>query len=103
MLVIFYKVFGAYVKDWSLLFGVLSCITMTLGNLVALRQNDIKRLLGYSSIAHAGYLLIGVAANSVSGNDLGTSSVLFYLVAYAATNLVVFFILILLVNMIGSQ
>lgn len=103
LLVIFYKVFGAYVKDWSLLFGVLSCITMTLGNIVALRQNDIKRLLGYSSIAHAGYLLIGVAANSVSGNDLGTSSVLFYLVAYAATNLVVFFILILLVNMIGSH
>ena len=103
LLVIFYNVFGAYAKDWSLLYGVLSCVTMTLGNIVALRQNDIKRLLGYSSIAHAGYLLIGVAANSASGSGLGASSVLFYLVAYTATNLVIFFILISLVNVIGNQ
>ncbi|MFQ5827411.1 MAG: NADH-quinone oxidoreductase subunit N, partial [Dehalococcoidia bacterium] len=75
--------------DWGMLFAVLAAITMTLGNVVALAQTNIKRLLGYSSIAHAGYIMIGLAAVGVgTGADaLGRSGVLFYLAGYAVTNL----------------
>ncbi len=60
--------------------------TMTLGNLAALAQSNLKRLLAYSSIAHAGYVLVGIAAGLASGRPEGTSSVLFYLAAYALMN-----------------
>jgi NADH-quinone oxidoreductase subunit N len=58
-------------------------LTMTLGNVVALSQTNIKRMLAYSSIAHAGYVLVGI----VAGNELGWSAVLYYLLAYACMNL----------------
>ncbi|NUM66801.1 NADH-quinone oxidoreductase subunit N, partial [candidate division KSB1 bacterium] len=57
--------------------------TMTVGNIVALRQDNIKRLLAYSSIAHAGYILVGVIAN----NELGSSAVLYYLLSYTFMNI----------------
>src|SRR5260370_289943 len=66
--------------------------TMVLGNLAALPQTNVKRLLGYSSVAHAGYMLIGVAA----GGAAGTGAVLFYLAVYGAMNLGVFGVLLLL-------
>jgi len=59
-----------------------AALTMTLGNLAALWQSNIKRLLAYSSIAHAGYILVGVAAR----NSWGISAVMYYLVAYALMN-----------------
>jgi NADH-quinone oxidoreductase subunit N len=59
-----------------------AALTMCLGNLAALAQTNVKRLLAYSSIAHAGYILVGIAAASLEG----TSSVLFYLTAYALMN-----------------
>jgi NADH-quinone oxidoreductase subunit N len=65
---------------------VLAAVTMTLGNLAALRQENIKRLLAYSSIAHAGYLLIGVVAAGL-GVASAKPAVLFYLVAYSFTTL----------------
>jgi NADH-quinone oxidoreductase subunit N len=68
--------------DWQLLLAILAALTMTVGNLAALRQTNLKRMLAYSSIAHAGYLLVGVAA----GNEAGVGGVLFYLLAYAFTN-----------------
>jgi NADH-quinone oxidoreductase subunit N len=77
-----------------LLAWVIAVATMTLGNTVALIQNDLKRLLAYSSIAHAGYLMIGVAASFVTASEaapaLGTQGVLFYLAAYALMTLGVF-------------
>ncbi len=77
--------------DWVALFAVLSALTMTVGNVVALTQQNIKRLLAYSSIGHAGYLLLGVAAASVAG----TSSILFYLLVYTVTNVAAFTVVIL--------
>jgi NADH-quinone oxidoreductase subunit N len=71
-----------YVARWSIAVGILAALTMTVGNLIALNQKDIKRLLGYSSIAHAGYILVGVAA----ANDSGVRGVLFYLMAYVFMN-----------------
>lgn len=72
--------------DWLALFAVLSALTMTLGNLVAIPQQNIKRMLAYSSIGHAGYLLMGMAA----ATTLGLSSVLYYLLAYTVTNVAAF-------------
>ena len=74
------------VELWSSILAALAVATMTLGNLVALTQRNIKRLLAYSSIAHAGYILIGV----VSLSALGLTSVVYYLIAYLVTNLTAF-------------
>lgn len=71
---------------WVIVISALSVFTMTLGNGIALAQKNIKRLLAYSSIAHAGYALIGVAALS----ELGFTSVVFYLLVYVVTNLAAF-------------
>jgi NADH-quinone oxidoreductase subunit N len=73
-------------KDWAIGIAILSTITMTVGNLLALPQTNIKRLLAFSSISHAGYVLIGVVALS----QLGGASVVFYLAAYILTNLLAF-------------
>ena len=94
LLRIFYTGFDAFDLDWGILFAVLAAASMTVGNVVAIAQSNIKRLLGYSTIAHAGYLLVGLAAIAANADDkltIGPSSVLFYLGAYAATNLAAFF------------
>ncbi|HSR19920.1 MAG TPA: NADH-quinone oxidoreductase subunit N [Anaerolineales bacterium] len=72
--------------EWTTVLAVLSAVTMTVGNLLALPQRNLKRLLAYSSIAHAGYVLIGVVAAS----RLGVASVLYYMLAYLVTNLAAF-------------
>ncbi len=82
----FFVALPAFAPSWTLIFAALAAITMTVGNLLALTQTNIKRLLAYSSIAHAGYALIGVVAFS----RLGAASVVFYLAAYIATNLLAF-------------
>ena len=87
---LFFGVFGAWHLEWSLLLAVLSAVTMTYGNLVAMFQTNIKRLLGYSSISHAGYLLMGAAA----GTALGASGMNFYLLGYLFTNLAAFLVII---------
>ncbi|MGQ9502524.1 MAG: NADH-quinone oxidoreductase subunit N [Anaerolineae bacterium] len=79
MLRVLYNAFSpAFTADWVVVTAVLAAVTMTFGNLAALVQRDVKRLLGYSSIAHAGYALVGVAA--VGGE--GMRGVLFYMLAY---------------------
>ena len=82
--------FGELQGDWRWVLAVLSALTMTVGNLVALRQTNLKRLLAYSSIAHAGYALAGLAA----GNAQGSSGLLFYLFAYAFMNVGAFAVII---------
>jgi NADH-quinone oxidoreductase subunit N len=82
--------FGQFGSGPSWLLAVLAALTMTLGNLSALRQSNLKRMLAYSSIAHAGYMLIGVAA----GNEAGTSAVAFYLLVYAVMNAAAFGVII---------
>ncbi len=88
---LFFGVFSAWHVEWSLVLAGLAAITMTYGNLVAMFQTNIKRLLGYSSIAHAGYLLMGVTAGSI----LGASAINFYLLGYLFTNLAAFLVIIL--------
>ena len=78
--------------DWPLLLWGLAVISMTLGNVVALAQQNLKRMLAYSSIAHVGYMLVGV----VAGGSLGNGSVLFYLLVYTFTTAGAFGVILLL-------
>jgi NADH-quinone oxidoreductase subunit N len=87
------------VADWQLILAVLSAVTMTLGNLVALWQTNIKRMLAYSSIAHAGYILMGVAA----GSEFGLNSMLYYIITYLLTNLAAFGFVIVYYHQTGSD
>jgi NADH-quinone oxidoreductase subunit N len=77
---------------------------MTVGNVVAISQTNIKRMLGYSSIAQAGYLMVGLAAVGLSSAaDPGTSGVLFFLAAYALTNMGAFIAIIAITNKLNSD
>ena len=103
---VFYVGFDALDGDWWVLLAGLAALSMTIGNLVAIAQRNIKRMFGYSTIAHAGYILVGVAAVVTVGDDsasFGPSSVLFYLVAYAAANLTAFFAIVCIGNRINSD
>lgn len=83
-------VFAPAQKELSLLFGVLAALTIVYGNLGAIPQTNIKRLLGYSSIGHAGYLLAGLAVFDASGRE----AVLFYLLAYVFSTAGAFLVLV---------
>src|SRR5204863_1129991 len=75
------SVFRGSQPDWGGLLWVLAALTMTVGNVVALAQSNLKRMLAYSSIAHVGYMLVGLVAGGVGG----AGSVLFYLLTYTFT------------------
>ena len=77
--------------EWTWLIWGLAVVTMTVGNITALYQQNIKRMLAYSSIAHAGYVLVGFTA----GNAVGTAGILFYMLSYAFMNIGAFAIIIL--------
>jgi NADH-quinone oxidoreductase subunit N len=84
--------------NWQIIIIVISVITMTLGNIAALRQENMKRMLAYSSIAHAGYILMGTVVLS----SQGIQSVLIYLITYLFMNLGAFLIVIEIYNRTGS-
>lgn len=89
---IFLTAFGSTHYEWQKIIYIIAVLTMTIGNVVALAQTNIKRMLAYSSIAHAGYLLIALVAT----NNLGVSGVLFYVLAYTFMNIGAFAIVIVL-------
>jgi NADH-quinone oxidoreductase subunit N len=82
---------------WEVLWWVLAALSMILGNLVAIAQTSLKRMLAYSSISHAGYALIGVVVAS-QAKDLGLSSMLFYVFVYMFTTMGTFSMIILLTH-----
>ena len=90
---------GAIATDWTAVFAVLSALSMTLGNVVAIQQRNIKRMMAYSSIAHAGYLLVGLAVVP----QMGPGGAVFYLLAYAFTNLGAFAAITVLSHRLGSD
>ncbi len=97
------QVIVVYRNDWVTIFATLAILTMTLGNVVALTQTNLKRLLAYSSIAQAGYMLIGMASISFSANPLeGINAVLIYIAAYLFTNLGAFLVVIAIENKTGA-
>jgi NADH-quinone oxidoreductase subunit N len=88
-----------YGFEWNKIFAIMSVLTMTLGNLVAIWQDNMKRFLAYSSIAHAGYMLMGVVVLS----DKGFAAVLIYFMMYLIMNLGAFFVVMLVANKTGSE
>ncbi len=89
---IFFTTFSGFQQDWTAILWVIAVLTMTIGNFTALVQRNVKRMLAYSSIAHAGYLLVAF----VAGNTMGRSSILFYLLAYAFMNIGAFTVLMVM-------
>jgi NADH-quinone oxidoreductase subunit N len=85
---------------WSPLFAIISLLTMIIGNVGALRQTNIKRMLAYSSIAHAGYMMVGMAGFQNGGL---VSPLIFYLAIYALTNLGTFAVLMALEEVTGKE
>ena len=109
---VFFTGFFDVALDWGILIAGLAAASMVIGNLVAVVQSNIRRLFGYSAIAHAGYILVGVAAGVKSGDGIfkapefaaiGPDSVLFYLAAYAAANLTAFFAITMINSKINSD
>lgn len=86
--------------NWVLLLAILAAVSMTLGNLLALPQRNIKRMLAYSSISHAGFLLIGVVAFR---GAFGTPGLLIYLLGYTFTQLGAFFVAALIGQQLGTD
>jgi NADH-quinone oxidoreductase subunit N len=84
---------------WPAVIGVISAVTMTLGNFTALGQTNLKRLLAYSSIAHAGYTLMGLSANS----SMGVQAVMIYMLVYLVMNLGAFLVVIVVAEATGSE
>lgn len=85
--------------EWNKILAIISVLTMTLGNFVAIWQDNLKRLLAYSSIAHAGYMLMGV----VILTDAGIAAVLIYFIVYLFMNLGAFYVVMLVANKTGSE
>jgi len=89
---VFLSAFEPFSGEWAPIVWLLAAATMILGTVVGVAQSNLKRMLAYSSIAHGGYLLVGL----VAANDVGKAAILFYLAAYAVTNLAAFGVIALL-------
>jgi NADH-quinone oxidoreductase subunit N len=98
LLRVFYVAFGGVRWDWRPMFWVVAILTMVLGAVLAITQTDVKRMLAYSSVAHAGFLLTGFLAL----NNAGVSSTLFYLVAYSFTTVGAFAVVTLVRDSAGE-
>jgi len=85
--------------NWPIILAVLSALAMVLGNLTALRQDNIKRMLAYSSIAHAGYILMGLVLLS----EEGIAAMMIYLLIYLFMNLGAFYVVLLVSNQMGTE
>ena len=95
LLRLFYVAFGANRTEWVPMIWIVAILTMVVGSVLALTQTDVKRLLAYSSVAHAGFILTGFlgirSLNEVAGGSLtGVSAVLFYLTTYGFTTMAAF-------------
>jgi NADH-quinone oxidoreductase subunit N len=105
---VFFSAFGSpewLSMNWGLVFATLAAIGMTVGNISALPQTNIKRMFGYSSIAQAGYLLVGLAAMGVGAatSTLNQGTVMFFLLSYSMANLGAFIAIIAITNKINSD
>jgi len=86
-------------RDWGNMVAFLAAVTMVVGNIIAIRQTNIKRMLAYSSIAQAGYILVGVVAASATG----VASISFYIFAYLFANMGAFAVITIFADRTGSD
>jgi NADH-quinone oxidoreductase subunit N len=89
---VFLSAFEPFKDEWAPVVAIIAIATMVLGTVVGVAQSNLKRMLAYSSIAHGGYLLVGL----VAANEVGKAAILFYLLAYSVTNLAAFGVIALL-------
>ena len=104
MFQLFYRVLGAFLVDWGLLFAILAAATMTLGNCVAIVQQNIKRFMAFSAISQAGYFLMGFLGSKAVGlPEQSVAALLFYMLVYVATNLGAFTCIVWYANETGRE
>jgi NADH-quinone oxidoreductase subunit N len=99
LIIILYAIFPSIMKIWQETILVTAILTMTIGNLFAIRQQNIKRFLAFSSISQAGYILVGM----VGGNQLGMASVIYYILVYIFSNLGAFGVVTAISNATGKE
>lgn len=98
-MIILYTVFPSIIATWQKTIYVTAILTMTIGNLFAIRQQNLKRFLAFSSISQAGYILLGF----IGGNQLGMASVIYYILVYIFSNLGAFGVVIAISNATGKE
>jgi NADH-quinone oxidoreductase subunit N len=98
-IIILYKVFPVIMVTWQKVIYVTAILTMTIGNLFAIRQQNLKRFLAFSSISQAGYILLGF----IGGNQLGMASVIYYVLVYIFSNLGAFGVVTAISNATGKE
>jgi len=98
LLTIFTKVFGNIISQWQIVLWIIIVLTITIGNLFALRQNNIKRFLAFSSISQAGYIVLA----AISGSAVGMTALVFYILVYLFSNLAVFGVVSIIENHTGK-
>jgi NADH-quinone oxidoreductase subunit N len=99
LMIILFRVFPVIVATWQKTIFVTSILTMTIGNLFAIRQQNLKRFLAFSSISQAGYILLGL----IGGNQLGMASVMYYILVYIFSNLGAFGVVAAISNVTGKE
>ncbi len=99
LIILLFTVFKTVKADWSVLLYITSVLTMTFGNLFAIRQQNLKRFLAFSSIAQAGFILLGM----IGGTKLGMTSVIYFILIYAFSNLGAFGVVVAISNMTGKE
>lgn len=99
LIIILFKVFPSIIATWQKTIFVTSVLTMTIGNLFAIRQKNLKRFLAFSSISQAGYILVGL----IGGNQLGMASVMYYILVYIFSNLGAFGVVTAISNATGKE
>ncbi len=99
LIIILFTVFPVIVATWQKTIYVTSILTMTIGNLFAIRQHNLKRFLAFSSISQAGYILLGF----IGGNQLGMASVIYYILIYIFSNLGAFGVVLAVSNATGKE
>jgi NADH-quinone oxidoreductase subunit N len=98
-IIVLFTVFPVIIETWQKMIWVTAVLTMTVGNLFAIRQNNIKRFLAFSSISQAGFLLLGF----IGGNSLGMASVIYYVLVYIFSNLGAFGVASVVYNASGKE
>ncbi|OFY71310.1 MAG: NADH-quinone oxidoreductase subunit N [Bacteroidetes bacterium RBG_19FT_COMBO_42_7] len=98
-IILLFTVFPVIIATWQKIIYVSAVLTMTIGNLFAIRQQNLKRFLAFSSISQAGYILLGF----IGGNQLGMASVIYYILVYIFSNLAVFGVVAAISNAKGKE
>ena len=99
LLAVLVKVFAPMVREWQTLLWIVTVLSITVANLFAIRQKDLKRFMAFSSISQAGYIMLAV----IGGSALGMTSLVFYVLVYMAANLAVFGVLLAVEQQTGGK